>query len=381
MMPFAQQVLKNLMQHRSPHSISIYMPTHRAGRETQQDPIRLKNLLREAENQMTEANMRRPDIATLLAPATDLINDSEFWRHQGDGLAIFLSEEETHIHQLPLHVYELLVISEHFHTRPLLPLATNHYEFFVLALSQHTVKLFRATQYDIREVALDNVPTSLAEALRYDDPESQLQQHSPGAGDKSTIFHRSDPTDQQKNDILRFFNKVNAGIVTLLSGETIPMILAGVDYLLPLYRQANSYPHLLNDHNIIGNPEQIPNDRLRQKAWAQLAPHFLEQEEAQFVERILKQDGKSITSTGLQEILRAAHHGRIDTLIIAEGERHWGTYDAESDRLQLQSAAAPGNCDLLDRAAAQTFLNGGTVHIMPKGKLPVDEPAVAVFRY
>jgi hypothetical protein len=29
--------------------VSIYMPTHRAGSETQQDPIRLKNLLKEAE--------------------------------------------------------------------------------------------------------------------------------------------------------------------------------------------------------------------------------------------------------------------------------------------------------------------------------------------
>jgi hypothetical protein len=38
--------------------ISIFMPTHRLGREVQQDPIRLKNLLGEAEEHSLASDLR-----------------------------------------------------------------------------------------------------------------------------------------------------------------------------------------------------------------------------------------------------------------------------------------------------------------------------------
>ncbi len=40
---------EELIEHVSIPCISIYMPTHRASVETRQDPIRLKNLLRDCE--------------------------------------------------------------------------------------------------------------------------------------------------------------------------------------------------------------------------------------------------------------------------------------------------------------------------------------------
>ena len=45
--------LEQLMRKEQPGCVSIYLPTHRTGVETQQDPIRLKNLLREAEKQLS----------------------------------------------------------------------------------------------------------------------------------------------------------------------------------------------------------------------------------------------------------------------------------------------------------------------------------------
>jgi hypothetical protein len=41
--------IKGLAQQTQSPSISIFLPTHRAGQDTQQDPIRFKNLIREAE--------------------------------------------------------------------------------------------------------------------------------------------------------------------------------------------------------------------------------------------------------------------------------------------------------------------------------------------
>ena len=44
--------IKGLARQTASPSISIFLPTHRTGRETQQDPIRFKNLLRDAEKQL-----------------------------------------------------------------------------------------------------------------------------------------------------------------------------------------------------------------------------------------------------------------------------------------------------------------------------------------
>lgn len=73
--------------------LSLFMPTHRAGRDTQQDPIRFKNLLQEAENRLRDFDLRTPEVQGLLEPARRRLDDSAFWRHQSDGLAVFLSPE------------------------------------------------------------------------------------------------------------------------------------------------------------------------------------------------------------------------------------------------------------------------------------------------
>ena len=73
--------------------ISIYMPTHRAGNEQQQNPIRLKNLMAQAEKKLLDYGVRRPEVQALLQPAEELLRDHAFWQHQSDGLAVFLSND------------------------------------------------------------------------------------------------------------------------------------------------------------------------------------------------------------------------------------------------------------------------------------------------
>jgi hypothetical protein len=157
--------LKTLVEKRGEWCVSLYLPTHRAGRDIQQDPIRLKNLLRNAEERLLAGGLRTAEARSLLAPAQALLQDEMFWRHQSDGLAIFLSPTEFHSYRLPLKFPEIRVVTDRFHIKPLLPLIHSGQRFFVLALSQNQVRLLDCTQHHVDEVELENVPTSLAEAL------------------------------------------------------------------------------------------------------------------------------------------------------------------------------------------------------------------------
>jgi hypothetical protein len=88
--------LKALAQQTSSPGISIFLPTHRAGQDAQQDPIRFKNLLREAEKQFLDNGMGPREVSALLQPAQALLDDSNFWNHQREGLAVFMAADDFH---------------------------------------------------------------------------------------------------------------------------------------------------------------------------------------------------------------------------------------------------------------------------------------------
>ncbi len=226
--------LFSLAADKSEACVSIYMPTYRLGTQTQQDPIRFKNLTREAEEKLIVKGLRSQNARDLIQ-RVQAIDDYLFWQHQSDGLAIFISDNLFSYYCLPLDFPKLVVVSDRFHLKPLLPLLTGDGQFYILALSQNQVRLFQGTRYKVKEVELEDVPTSIAEALKYDDPEKNLQFHTGTAGgasgDRSAMFHgHGSGNDEQKDNILRYFRKVNAGLRELLKNQHYPLILAGVDY-------------------------------------------------------------------------------------------------------------------------------------------------------
>ena len=138
-------------------SVSLFPPTHRAGPEVQQAPIRLKNLLREATEALQAGGVRSPMIHSVLAPLRRLVNDGLFWQYQSDGLALYSRPGWWRALRVPLHLPELAVVADRFYVRPLLPLLTGDGHFFVLALSQNRIRLLEGTRDRLEEVHLPGV--------------------------------------------------------------------------------------------------------------------------------------------------------------------------------------------------------------------------------
>lgn len=371
--------LEQLIEEPEGLCVSIFLPTHRAGAQTQQDPIRLRNLLREAEEQLLAKELRAPEAEELLGPARELLDDSVFWQHQSDGLAVFLSPGVFRYYRLPLNFEDLVVVADRYYLKPLLPLLTGDGQFYVLALSQNEVRLLRATRHNVSEVELEDVPESLADTLRYDDQEKQLQFHTGTAGGRSgraAIFHGHEP-DDPKVDILRYFRQIDRGVRELLKGSHAPLVLAGVDYLLPIYREASRYPHTI-DEGVTGNPESLRSEELHERAWDAVRPRFSEaQQNAAARYRHLAGTGQ--TSRDVREIVAAAYYGRVETLFAASGAQHRGVFDPDTGEVDLHEAPESG--DLLEFAAIQTILHHGTVYVTNPENMPADADAVSVFRY
>jgi hypothetical protein len=359
--------------------VSIYMTTHRT--DAEQNRIRFKNLYGEAEKMMVDMGSGNADEG--LETARKLLEDQTFWQHQSDGFALFLSKDLFEIYRLPMEFEAITVVTDRFHIKPLLPFITSNARFYILTLSQRDVRLFQCTRQGIQEVEVEGMPKGLSDALEYDDPEKQLQFHTgaggPG-GKRPAIFHgHGVGTDDAKDRILRYFRQVDKGLYAVMHDETSPLVLAGVDYLLPIYREANSYPHLL-EQGISGNPDEMDEKELHNRAWALVKPYVKKaQEEA--ARRYQDFVGTGRTSKDLKEIVSAAVHGRIAVLFLAKGIQQWGRFGPENGRVEVHQTQKPGDEDLLDLAAAQTLLKGGEVYVVDEKKVPEDAAAAALFRY
>ena len=373
---FDRPDLETLLKAQARPCVSIFLPTERAGREIQQNPIRLKNLVREAEQRLSDLGIRAVDSIT--KPARDLETDGAFWRHQGDGLALFLAPGFAESYTLPVAFEDLVVVADHFHLKPLLPMMSAGEHYWVLGLSQKYVKLFRGGRFSVGEVHLDGVPASLREALKFDDREPSLQSH--GAGRTRAIFHGQGlGKDDPKDDIKRYFRLIDAGLHEILRNERAPLVLAGVDYLLPLYREVTEYPHVMVD-GVVGSPEHVSTEQLHARSWEIVAPLFGRNRDGAKARYLAVADTPGGTSD-VKRAIRAAHQGRVDTLFAAVGEHLWGTWDETTEAIHIHERPEPGDVDLLDAAAAQAWLHGGTVFAVPPAEVPGGGRLAVVLRY
>jgi hypothetical protein len=362
-------------------AVTIYLPTHEAGAEIQQDPIRLKNLLREAEGKLQAMNMDKSQISSILSEAFDLIERDRFWQHKSQGLALYLTPDKTHIYRLPLTFESSVIVSDRFYLKPLLPLFFDNRYFYILALSQNQVRLFQSTRYDISEVELTDVPTSLAEALRYDDPEAQLQFHSAAGGGTQPIYHGQGTSGKDdKVNIRRFLNQVNDALCAhYLNGEAAPLVIASVEYLRPIYEAVNTYPHLMSE-GVNGNPDQAEPNELREQAWPIVA-HLIEETRQDAIAQYQELARTQQASNQVSQVVTAAMRGQVETLLLAKDAQVWGQIDAQSGKANVHDDAQSGDYDLLAIAAVKTALQGGKVYFMDPERLPDAEVAAGIFRY
>ncbi len=161
----------------------------------------------------------------------------------------------------------------------------------------------------------------------------------------------------------------------------MPLVLAGVEYLLPIYKEANTYPNLM-DRVITGNPDLLRADELHKNAWNIVSPRFqtAREEAVAYYRQLAGQASERVVDT-LEKIVPAAYHGRIETLFIATGVQYWGVFNPDTNEVKHHAQMEFGDEFLLDLAAVQTYLKGGIIYIVEPDKVPGDTSAAAVLRY
>ncbi len=178
--------------------------------------------------------------------------------------------------------------------------------------------------------------------------------------------------DLRKDQLLRFFQVVDEKLRRVLRDETAPLFVAGVDYELAIYREANRFPHLAGLLDI-GNPERLSTDQLHERVWPAVAG-VLDSPRRELLDRV-EQSATPLTST--RAILTACRERRVAALLVAPNRLEWGRLDAV-DGHPVHDA---GDVDLVSLVIGEALEQGADLYQLAPGELKGDPAVAAVARY
>jgi len=379
--------MMELSTHRDPTNVTLMLPTHRAARETRQDPIRLKNLLGSAEEGLKQHGVKGGELQRRLAPVRRLLDDELFWQHQSDGLAVLIGPDGAERFRLPIDLPERVSIDEQFHLAPMLPAVTDNRAFFLLALSPGRVQLFRGDRDELEPVEVPELPANFEDYGRYVDDERELNFHTeapprgPG-GQRDARIHghpSGGDAEQEKQRMLEFCRMVADKLHAVLNQQTLPLILACDQRVVPMYRQVNDYPYLAEEA-ITGSVDAADDKALHAQAW-EIARRGRAEAEQRDRDRLQAALAARSGSDKLEEVVPAASEGRVETLWVAADRQQWGHFAPEDRSVSITDSPGNGDRELLNQAAVDTFCQGGTVYVRPFDSLPTGSAVAAIMRY
>lgn len=368
-------------------AVTLLLPTHIAGRDVRQDPIRLRNLVDGAAKQLVESGLRGPDAERLLEPARRLIADENFWRAQGRGLAVFLAPGIAEVFRLPFEVPEELVVGRHFHVKHLLPALAGDGGFVLLTISARRTRLFEAGRHRLEERHDPDLAAGISEIVEATNYESTRQTspvarpHAGAPGGSKATHTFEDPEDLRKAQLIEHLRRVADAVDRHAGDRSRPIVLAAHPEIQGHFRAIARLPHLARD-GIAENPDALEEGELHRRAYAIVAPLFAAAEK-QARDRLAMHLGNDSgrATVKLEEAVKAAIDGRVDTLFLATDEHLWGQVDRQSDTVASHDRQGAGDDDLLDYAAIETLRKGGQVTAVPQGQMPCGGVIAATFRY
>lgn len=359
-------------------SLSIFMPTHEKGEEVQQDPIRFKNLLKEAEEKLKEHEVRPSKIEELLEEPRKLLGQPIFWQHADRGLAVFITDGAFDYYRVPLDFKEQVMVEDHFLITPLIPMITLDGTYTILCLSQKNVRLLRCTRERIKIIELEEAPTSMEEFQQFDVYEKSLSSAS-GAGGSKSMFHGWGDAGIDNKVLENYLKAIEKEVTSQLKRRNDPLILAGVEEVVAKYRNYNDYNRLMGGA-VSTNPDPLSDEEIKKKGWEVIKSYFLE-DMYHDMDRYSDLIGSDKQSDNLSQIVEAAYYGKIDSLFVPIGEQSWGWFDRDRDTVHHSAEQQNGEHDLINAAAIKTLTQGGDVYALHKDEMPQQSSIAAIFRY
>jgi hypothetical protein len=376
---FNPSELQELLKQAGGTCVSIYLPTQPIPtRDTRGETLHFKNLLADAQEQLTSQIGDPEKARAILRPAFALLADEEFWKHQGQGLAVLLAADVLRTFRLPGPVEEAVYVDNRFYVTPLLELL-NDYPFYILTLNRGSARLLSAGRGGARDLAVPGMPKSQAEANQHRESEKLLQMRN-SAGPAGSFHGEGADTHEPNVDEREFLLKIDDALASKLRNGLAPLVVIG---LAPL---PGMFAGLTKHQNLVGRIEHdaahATPAELQRLAWPFIEPLTTAQiRSAQNVFGSFSANQPNRTANDPAAIIEAAEAGRVDTLLVARPNVQ-PEVGAFGERIPSEHGTdLPTPEPQLESAVQATLANSGRVCLVPQHDMPTDSSMAAILRY
>lgn len=287
--------LQQLAQAQQGPCVTISFATHRTHPDNLADAIQLKNLVKEAEERLLKEYDKRA-IAQLLENLQSIEKEINH-EYNTEGLYIFASNEVKEIIKTSWPPEsDSVELDNRFSLRNLIKSYNRSETYYILYLSQSGVQLYEAlNDRVIAEIKEGGFP--FKENTHY----------------HTDSLKNSDPKSVD-NKLKEYFNRIDKGVVHVLRDSGLHCIVASTKYNYDLLLSVADVPQIYSGHIPV---DYNNNDlhHLASAAWEVIAA-IQKQRRADAIGDVLAAISAGKVVTDIQEIWRAAHEGRGDTLLV-----------------------------------------------------------------
>lgn len=361
--------LQQLKQRDVNPAISILMPTHRTFPDNKQDPILLKNLIKDVEQRLPEQMDKNEANAIIEA----LNNEADTLDHNYnlDSLALFAGSDGVHTVRFPFSVKERAVIDHNFATRDLVRAISDKVQYLVLVLAKSEARLIEG---------FDNRPVREFDG----DVEHKRNHQFPLRNDQA--FDGGSRTDTPSDDayLREFFNRVDKSLQEIqgqTGRERLKVILLGDSQNIGLFKQVADRPaDILAEVVSAGDLHADPATVIEHVQEAVQALRMARQEEA--LGYIGQARSANQLYTDFSKIYRLASEGNAARLFVQRGYIQPGVVDAENFTIELRDGSGEGVMDdVVDEIIETVLGTGGEVIFMDAESLGDDGKLLLQSRY
>jgi hypothetical protein len=367
--------------------LSIFLPTHPSGHEVneKQDALLFKDLVNEVAEKMSTGDfpIQGRSTVSFLQPAYELLENLQFWLNLEKGLAVYITEGMFKTILLPYNVDSFYSLGKSFNILPLIELIQGDRPYFLLNLSEGATSFFEGHKYRLRHVFVDGLRWDMQDEDHQDQSTGQQRfrtgDTAVGAAAGEGLEHQSSNMIDEKEYAASYMRELDQVLwQEKLQNEHRPLLIAGKESHVNLYREVSRYPHVIKERFVEGLFDENNYSTLSSKAQEAMSDYFKE-DEGKAKDNFGVGFSEGLSTHTAEKIVPAAYYGQINDLFIAQHASLFGRFDIEHNVFAASDKGEGEN--LIPVIAYQCLAKGGNVYILPQEEMPDNHQLAATLRY
>jgi hypothetical protein len=353
--------LKELKDIRSENCITIIATTHRTKPDYLNDGLRLKNLIKQAEDRLMADTSKR-NAKSLVDKLNKLAAQIDHSKNL-ESLMLFVNDEIAEYTRLPIKVEDRVVIDDTFATRDLVRAMHLETNYFILVLSQDKIRLIEAMN--------DKIVQEIGTPFPFENTQYFSKNRAANA-----------MAAKQTSLIAEYFNQADKMVNEVRKDNPLPVLICGLEEnhneYLKIADNKRSIFNMFLDKNKINDAAHS----IVEESWGVVKEYVVKKNNERKAD-LKKAVGENKFLSDTNEIWKAISDGKVQTLFIEQGKFQPAVM--KDDEIVYVSNEERNNTgvidDIYDEMIEANMNFGGDVVFLPKGELSKFNGFGAITRY